>query len=146
MRNEITIERPDLAVDMILPVAADQEIIAGQLVGCDPNGNAIGSFAWADYSPFMGIAQENVDATGKSNGELTVKIKYPKILKSPNATGEGSVSGNMIGLYAYSYEPFGVYVNNLYTDASTEVMKTKYIGKVVGIDTEKNMVIIRTGL
>ena len=140
MRNEIIIERPDLAIDNVALVKGNTVIKAGQLIAVNGGGYAGNLVLIGQFATFLGIAQENVDATGKADGELTVRVKYPKILKCKYTAT--TVIPGLIGNYVYISGAYQVTLNTELITTAPE--SAKLIGLVVGVDVENSMIIIQT--
>jgi len=123
--NTIIIERPELAIEMVLPVKAATVIEAGSIVSVDTAiGYALPAAPIAGYS-FMGIAQEDVDNTLGANGAKTVRVKCPKVMRTPVV---GTVLATDLGKVAYANGPYGVAA--ITGSVSTNV---RACGKIIGL-------------
>jgi len=138
--NTNTIERPELAVDIILPVKANAVIEAGEFVVC-VIGEGYAREGDTLNGSYMGIAQESVDATGLSDGDLKIRVKRPRIFKALSFLVAPNVIN--IGSFALLHGKTNIDVETDLTAAAASLQK--YIGKIVGIDENTGQYVISAG-
>ena len=77
------------------PVAADAVIYQGALVMVNSSGYLITAAAAAG-NRYVGVATENIDATGLSAGDLWCVVEYDQIVYIPNSSADQSWVGTQV--------------------------------------------------
>lgn len=112
---------------LVVPVKADAVIRAGFMVCVDTTGHAVEAIANPDLV-YLGRAEEHIDATGFSDGDVTITVTTHNAFLYANSSAD-PVTQASFGLPCYIEDGETVAA----TDAGGTLCKA---GRVVGIDDD----------